>query len=113
MAEGFARNLGDGKIEVKSSGILPASDLSGKAMQVMAEKGIDIQGQYPKPLFLRDIEWADKIILMGPDIQDPQLDHVQHKIDCWDIEDPIDQPIEIYREARDEIEEKIRALLED
>lgn len=113
MAEGFARNFGEGKIEVKSSGILPASALSKKATQVMAEKGIDIKSQYPKPLFPKDIEWADNIIILSPDIQDPQLDLAQHKIDYWNIEDPIGKPIEIYREARNEIEEKVRSLLEN
>lgn len=112
MAEGFARHLGGQELEMKSAGIMPDSSISRKAAQVMAEKDIDISAQYPKPLFSEDLEWADKIILMGHDVQDPQLDLAGYDTENWHIDDPIGEPVDRYRETRDEIEIKVKDLLE-
>jgi len=49
MAEGFARGLGEGKIEVTRSG-LEASQVDPTTMQVMSEVGIDVREQTSKPL---------------------------------------------------------------
>ena len=110
IAEGFARHFGGKKLEIKSAGIVPATSVSGKAKQVMLEKGIDISDQYPKQLKPEDVRWADKIIIMGCDVKDPRLDLSSDKIENWSIDDPIGKTIEEYLEIRDEIEAKIKDL---
>jgi arsenate reductase len=110
IAEGFARYFGGEELEIKSVGIAPATSVSRKAKQVMLEKGIDISDQYPKQLMPEDIQWADKIIIMGCDVKDPGLDLSSDKIENWSIDDPIGKTIEEYLEIRDEIEAKIKDL---
>jgi protein-tyrosine-phosphatase len=112
MAEGFAKHYGKGKIEVKSAGTKPASRVSGKGTKVMGEEGIDISSQYPKGFTDSDFEWADKIILMGCGVECPNIGLFSEKVEDWGIDDPIDQPIEFYREIRDEIKKKVIDLLD-
>lgn len=111
IAEGFARHFGGKEVEIKSVGTTPASSVGRKAVEVMAEKKIDISGQFPKQLFPKDIQWADKVIIMGGDVKDPKLNLDSNKIENWCIDDPIHEPIERYREIRDEIEAKMKDFI--
>lgn len=111
MAEGFTRHYGENDVEVKSAGTKPALQISGKGTRVMAEEGIDISSQYPKAFSDSDLEWADKVILMGCGVECPNVGSVAEKVEDWGIDDPIDQPVETYREIRDEIKKKVKDLL--
>lgn len=111
MAEGFAKHFGEGKVEVKSAGTKPAQQVSGKGTRVMAEEGIDISDQFPKGFTDSDLEWADKVILMGCGVECPNIGSISEEVEDWGIDDPIDQPIEFYREIRDEIKKKVKDLL--
>jgi arsenate reductase len=112
MAEGFATHLGKGEIEVASAGTKPALSVSGKATKVMAEEGIDISSQYPKAFSSKDLERADRVILMGCGVECPNVGSIKDKVEDWRIDDPLGQPIEYYEEIRDEIKEKVKDLLE-
>jgi arsenate reductase len=111
MAEAFAKHLGGDDIEVKSAGTKPALSVSSKAQQVMAEEGIDISTQYPKGFSEDDLEWADRVILMGCGVECPNVGSVKDKMEDWGIDDPIGQPKEKYEEIRDEIKGKVEDLL--
>ena len=111
MAEGFAKHFGGDQVEVKSAGTKPASQVSGKGTKVMAEEGIDISNQFPKGFSDDDLKWADKVILMGCDVECPNVGSISEKVEDWGIDDPIDQPIEFYREIRDKIKDKVKDLL--
>jgi arsenate reductase len=111
MAEGFAKHLGGKDVEVRSAGTRPALSVSGKGQQVMAEKSVDISEQHPKELTTEDLTWADRVIVMGCGVEDPKLKDVEEKMEDWGIEDPISQPVETYREIRDDIEGKVRNLV--
>jgi hypothetical protein len=50
MAEGFMRTYGGREWEVASAGVSPAGYLPGETVSMMAEKGIDVSGQFPKTL---------------------------------------------------------------
>lgn len=112
IAEGFAKHLSRKGFEIRSAGTKPALAVSGKAEQVMAEDEIDITSQYPKGFSSDDLKWADKVIIMGCGVQHPELDTARDKLEDWNIDDPIGQPIETYREIRDEIKQKVMDLLE-
>ncbi len=111
MAEGFARHLGSEEIEFASAGTKPALSVSGKATKVMSERGIDISTQYPKHFSQDDLESADKVILMGCGVECPNVESIKDKVEDWEIDDPIGQPIEYYEEIGDEIEKKVKDLL--
>jgi arsenate reductase len=111
MAEGFTKHLGGRDFEVRSAGTKPALSVSGKGERVMAEKSIDISKHYPKGLTAEDLAWADRVIVMGCGVEDPKLKDVEGKLEDWGIDDPISQPVETYREIRDEIEGKVKDLV--
>ncbi len=111
MAEGFASHYGGNEIGVRSAGTKPALQISGKGTRVMAEVGIDISSQCPKGLSDSDLEWADKVIIMGCGVEYPNVGNVAEKVEDRGIDDPIDQPVETYREIRDEIEKRVKELL--
>jgi arsenate reductase len=112
MAEGFARTLGAGIIEVKSAG-LEASNVNSIAVEVMREAGIDISGQTSKPLGDFQPGNFDIVIsLCGCGVNLPQGWTSRELFQDWFIDDPDGQPIEKFRLARDEIKQRVRELLD-
>jgi len=112
MAEGFARALGTGIIEVVSAG-LEASSVNLTAVDVMREAGIDISGQTSKPLVDFQPEQFDVVIsLCGCGVNLAEGWTSRELFQDWFIDDPDGQPIEKFRVARDEIKQRVQELLE-
>jgi len=112
MAEGFARHLGEGKISVTSSG-LEASEVNSTAVEVMSEIGIDISSQTSKPLSDFQPEDYDIVIsLCGCGVNLPEAWVLREVFQDWQLDDPADQPIETFHRVRDEIKERVEALIE-
>ena len=97
--------------EARSAGTKPAAAVSGLAVEVLREKGMDISGRRPKPLTQELMEWADIFVSMGCGVEDSCPALYLPKFEDWGIEDPYGGTIEDYRRARDEIEFKVRQLL--
>lgn len=112
MAEGFARHYGEGIIEVKSAGTKPGKEVARLAVEVMKEKGIDIFDQYPKMLTMEMLSDADHVISMGCGVEESCPLPLRSDTIDWGLEDPYGQTIEKYREVRDEIEKRVKALIE-
>ncbi len=110
MAEGFAKTLGKGKIDVTSSG-LEASQIRPEAIAVMQEVGIDITDQYSKPLSDFNAEDFDAVIsLCGCGVNLPSEWVVQEVFEDWQLDDPAEQP-EIFKRVRDEIKDRVVRLI--
>ncbi len=111
MAEGFARTLGSGVIEVASSG-LEASKVDPKTVEVMAEIGIDISHQTSKPLsdFKAD-DYNAVISLCGCGVNLPEAWVLREIFQDWQLDDPEGEPIETFYRVRDEIKERVASLL--
>ena len=111
MAEGFARTLGEGKISVTSAG-LEASEVNPTAVEVMSEIGIDISDQTSKPLSDFKPEDFDAVIsLCGCGVNLPDAWVLREVFRDWQLDDPADQPIETFHRVRDEIKERVEALV--
>ncbi|MGB7573471.1 MAG: arsenate reductase ArsC [Thermodesulfobacteriota bacterium] len=111
MAQGFAETHGQGKMEVYSAGSRPSSQVDPLAIEVMKEKGIDLSARRPKGLDdLPPIE-MDCLITMGCEETCPAVP--AKKIIEWEIPDPKGKSIEVFREVRDLIENKVTALLQE
>jgi len=109
MAQGFAEVFGGEKVEVYSAGSIPSSQIDPIVIEVMKEKGIDVSGRRPKGLNeLPPIE-MDYLITMGCEETCPAV--LAKRVIEWQIPDPKGKPIEVFREVRDMIEDKIRVLL--
>lgn len=110
MAEGFAKTLGAGKIIVTSSG-LEASEVSPKAIATMKDVGIDISEQTSKALSEFNPEDFDAVIsLCGCGVNLPPEWLTRDYFDDWQVDDPAEQP-EIFPQVRDEIKERVEALI--
>jgi arsenate reductase (thioredoxin) len=111
MAEGFAKALGTGKIEVTSSG-LEASQVRPEAIATMQEIGIDISTQTSKALSNFNPEDFDVVIsLCGCGVNLPPEWVTREVFEDWQLDDPAEQP-EIFPRVRDEIKERVTKLIE-
>ncbi len=117
MAEGFARNLGEGIIVPHSAGLI-AVEIQTRAIQVMLEEGIDISGQSPKELDVGQMNDMDFVITLCPNAEQyapATSPHVRHLY--WPVKDPVgtvgteEEILREFRRARDEIKEKVIALV--
>jgi arsenate reductase len=111
MAEGFAKTLGAGKIEVTSSG-LEASSVRPEAIATMKDIGIDISDQTSDALADFDPENFDAVIsLCGCGVNLPPEWLTREYFDDWQLDDPAEQP-EIFPRVRDEIKERVETLID-
>lgn len=109
MAEGFAKELGKGILEVYSAGTEEYPEVKPLAVQVMEEAGIDMSDQYPK--LLTDIpEELDLLITMGCNVTCPWVPN-KHSED-WGLDDPSGGPIEGFRVTRELVKEKVLKLID-
>ncbi len=113
MAEGFFRKYAPKNYEPTSAGTIPKSQINSLAAEVMMEIGIDITNQKPKELDDGMMRIAFKIISMGCIDKDfcPAM-FVPRVVD-WAIEDPKGKPIQRVRAIMDEIEKRIKEMLNE
>lgn len=111
MAAGWMRELGGGAIVVFSAGSEPAEHINSVAVAAMAEVGIDIAGHQPQGWTESMLEKIDVVVTMGCGDECPYVSGVRY-ID-WELADPAGQGIETVRGIRDEIERRVRGLLDE
>jgi arsenate reductase len=114
MAEGFAREYGSDVVESFSAGLHPTGVVSEDAILMMEEHGIDIARQRSKGLDEVPLADIDVVISMtGIPAVELFPASFPGKLVDWKIDDPIGSPISVFRRVRDEIEEKVKDLLEE
>jgi len=110
IAEGFAKQLGDGKVEVVSSG-LEADQIRPEAIATMQDIGIDITNQTSKALKEFKPEDFDIVIsLCGSRLKLPPEWTKREVFEDWQMDDPAAQP-EIFPRVRDEIRVRVNRLI--
>lgn len=111
MAEGFAKRLAAGHLEVVSSG-LEASQVNPGAIAAMDAVGIDIRDQSSKALSDFNPQDFDVVIsLCGCGVNLPQEWLFREVFEDWQLDDPAEQP-EIFPRVRDEVKERVEKLFE-
>ena len=113
MAEAFAKTYGKGKVEALSAGTMPAKEVNPVVVQVMLEKGMDLSANKPKLITNQMVQDADTIIVMGCSAEGFCPAPLLNKVIDWGIEDPKGKPAEKVREIRDEIEKKVKMLIDE
>jgi arsenate reductase len=109
MAAGWAKHLGGDRAEVYSGGSDPASEINPFAVEAMSEVGIDIASEFPKPWTDEVVRAADVIVTMGCGDACPVFPGKRY-LD-WEVGDPAGLPLEDVRPIRDDIGERVRALM--
>ncbi len=111
MALGYFTHLaGDGAV-AWSGGSEPAAEINPVAVAAMAEVGIDITGEYPKPWTDEIVRAADVVITMGCGDTCPL--YPGKRYENWELPDPAGQALDAVRPIRDDIEHRVRRLLAD
>ena len=111
MAAGLLENLAEGRVRVRSAGSDPADEINPAAVAAMAEVGIDLSQEFPKPLSDEFVRAADAVITMG--CGDACPIYPGKRYSDWELEDPAGKDLETVRRIRDRIEQRARALLDE
>jgi arsenate reductase len=109
MAAALLDHHANGQVVVRSAGSDPAAGLNPAVVAVMAEVGIDLSRELPKPLTDRAIRAADVVITMG--CGDACPIYPGKRYEDWQLQDPAGQPIEVVRGIRDQIDGRVQQLL--
>ncbi|MBB2958256.1 arsenate reductase ArsC [Pseudoclavibacter helvolus] len=111
MAAGYLTALAGGRIEVLSAGSEPKDQINPVAVEAMAEEGIDIAGNTPKVLTTEAVQASDVVITMGCGDACPFFPGKRYE--DWKLDDPAGQGIEAVRPIRDDIKQRVEALIAD
>ncbi len=109
MAAGLLNKLADGRVHVRTAGSDPSDEINPAAVEAMAEVGVDLGQEFPKPLNDEFVRAADAVITMG--CGDACPIYPGKRYEDWELEDPAGQDVETRRRIRDEIEERVRRRL--
>ncbi len=108
MAEAFAHLYGGNQVEALSAGSKPSGQINPKAIRFMAELDYDLSNHASKSLDEIDGEF-DAVITMGCGDNCPWVPAKRRE--DWALPDPKHMDDEGYRAVRDEIAERVKALL--
>ena len=111
MAAGYLSALAGDRVDVFSAGSEPKNEINPVAIEAMAEEGIDIAGNVPKILTVDAVKQADVVITMGCGDACPIFPGKRYE--DWALDDPAGQGIEAVRPIRDDIKERVEALLSE
>jgi len=111
MAMGFFQHLAGDRGVAWSGGSEPGSAVNPAAIEAMAERGIDISTEFPKPWTDETVRAADVVITMGCGDACPIFPGKRYEE--WTLDDPAGQSVEAIRPIRDEIEARVRHLLDE
>jgi arsenate reductase len=109
MAAGWLSHLSGGAVEVRSAGSMPADQINPVAVEAMLEAGVDIRAEQPKVLTTEAVQASDVVITMGCGDVCPIFPGKRYE--DWKLDDPAGQGIDSVRPIRDEIRERVEALL--
>jgi arsenate reductase len=111
MAAAFLTHLAGDRVQVRSAGSAPADTVNPAVVDAMAEVGIDIAAEVPKVLTVEAVQASDAVITMGCGDTCPVFPGKRY-LD-WQLPDPAGQGVEAVRPIRDEIEKRIRGLVDE
>jgi protein-tyrosine-phosphatase len=111
MAAALLAREGGDAVRVTSAGSEPASQVNPAVAAAMAEIGVDISRQIPKPLAAGQAEAADIVISMGCGDACPVFPGKRYLV--WELPDPAGLSVEQVRPIRDDIAARVRALLKE
>jgi protein-tyrosine-phosphatase len=109
MALGWFNHLAGGNALAWSGGSEPGSEVNPAAVAAMREVGIDIAQEFPKPWTDEIVRAADVVVTMGCGDACPIFPGKRYE--DWELADPAGQSLEAVRPIRDEIGDRVRALL--
>jgi arsenate reductase len=111
MSQALFERAAEGRHEAASAGTRPAERVHPEVVEVMGELGIDLDGRRPRGLTHELAEWADVVVTMGCGDECPYIPGRRY-ID-WELQDPAGRPVDEVRATRDEIDRRVRGLVDE
>src|SRR4051794_4623009 len=109
MAAGLLDQLAKGRVHVRTAGSDPAEEINPVVVEAMADVGVDLSREFPKPLTDDAVRAADVVITMG--CGDACPIYPGKRYEDWEVEDPAGSDLETVRRIRDEIDIRVRRLV--
>jgi arsenate reductase (thioredoxin) len=109
MAAALLDDLANGRVHVRSAGSAPADQINANVVEAMSEVGVDVSKEFPKPMTDEVVKAADAVITMG--CGDACPIYPGKLYEDWEVGDPAGQDLAVVREIRDEIADRVEALL--
>lgn len=110
MAAGLLERVGRDRVRVRSAGTEPAEEVHPRVVEAMREVGIDVSARQPHRLEDHEVREADVVVTMGCGDECPF--YPGKRYEEWDLPDPAGKPLDEVRAIRDEIERRVRGLLD-
>ena len=111
MAAALLDHASKGRVHVRSAGSAPGEEINPAAIDALAEMGIDISKEFPKPMTDEVVRAADAVITMG--CGDACPIYPGKRYEDWELDDPAGQDLEHVRKIRDEIDRRVQTLLRE
>jgi arsenate reductase (thioredoxin) len=111
MAAALLHEHAEGRVQVRSAGSTPADEINPAVAAAMAEIGLDLSQEFPKPLTDEVVRAADVVVTMGCGDACPVFPGKRY-LD-WELDDPDGLTLAEVRPIRDEIDRRVRDLLAD
>jgi protein-tyrosine-phosphatase len=111
MAAALLDGYAEGRVRVRSAGSIPADEIHPNVVEALAEVGLDVTKEFPKPLTDDAVQAADVVITMGCGDACPFYPGKRY-LD-WPVSDPAGKTLEETRPVRDEIDQRVRQLLSE
>jgi protein-tyrosine-phosphatase len=109
MAAALLDELGGGRVRVRSAGSAPADELNPRVVEAMAEVGLDISREFPKPLTDDAVKGADVVVTMGCGDECPF--YPGKRYEDWELDDPAELDLDGVRRVREQIRGRVETLV--
>jgi protein-tyrosine-phosphatase len=110
MAQAFFEKHAPSDLRAESAGQEPAEAIWPEVVEAMGEVGIDISSRRPKKIDLEMQLHADVAVTLNCQASCP---YVPGLVEDWEIDDPAGRPLDEVRKIRDEIERRVRDLIDN
>jgi arsenate reductase (thioredoxin) len=111
MSQALFERAAEGRHQALSAGTTPADRVHPEVVEVMRELGIELADREPKLLTRELAEQADVVVTMGCGDECPYIPGRRY-LD-WDLEDPKGRPLDEVRATRDDIDRRVRELVQE
>ena len=111
IAAGLVDLRSGGRVGVRSAGSAPADEINPAVVEAMAEIGVDLSREFPKPVTDDAVRASDVVITMGCGDACPIFPGKRYE--DWTLDDPGGQDLETVRRIRNEIDARVQTLIHE
>jgi arsenate reductase len=109
MAAALLDHYAEGRVHVRSAGSAPGDQINPDVVAAMAELGLDVSKEFPKPMTDEFVQAADAVVTMG--CGDACPIYPGKRYEDWEVDDPAETNLDGVRRIRDDISERVKRLL--